>query len=64
MAKVLCITSLGHSTDIGLQLGKACYPHVVISSVFSLSFLFLFLPCPSNVSSTISSISFLSFSER
>ena len=25
-AKVLCIISLGHPTDIGLQFGKACYP--------------------------------------
>ena len=25
-AKVLCISSSGRPTDIGLQLGKACYP--------------------------------------
>ena len=46
----------GHPTDIGLQLGKACYlfcvagkgrGNVFISSVSSLSFQVLFLPCPS-----------------
>ena len=43
------LTSPGRPTDIGLQLGKACYPcsrvkgNVFISSFSSLSFLFLFL---------------------
>ena len=44
------LTSPGHQTDIGLQLGKACYScssegsrgNVFISSVSSLSFLYLF----------------------
>ena len=52
---IVYLTSLGGPTDIGLQLGKACYPcsrygwreDVFISSVSSFSFLFLFLPCPS-----------------
>ena len=55
---IVYLTSLGGGgglTDIGLQLGKACYPcsrygwrgDVFISSVSSFSFLFLFLPCPS-----------------
>ena len=47
--------SPGRPTEIGLQLGKACYPcsrygqkgNVFISSVSSRSFLFLFLSCPS-----------------
>ena len=53
---VVYLTSLGRSTDIGVQLGKACYRlvagkgrggggDIIISSVSSLSFLFLFLPC-------------------
>ena len=52
---VVYLATLGRPTDIGLQLGKACYPcssegwreNVFISSVSSLSFLFLFLPCHS-----------------
>ena len=60
----------GRLTDIGLQLGKACYPcsryglrgNVFISSVSSLSFLFLFLPCPSLSSLLLSLLSLFSFS--
>ena len=37
---------------------------IFISSVFSLSFIFLFLPCPSLISTTICSISLLPFSGR
>ena len=54
------LTSAGHPTDIGLHvlLGKTCYPcsrygsrgNVFISSTSILSFLFLFLPCPSLLS--------------
>ena len=65
---VVYLTSQGRPTDIGLQLGKACFlvagkgrGDVFISSVSSLSLLFLFLPCP--ISSTIS-ISFRPFSGR
>ena len=51
---VVYLTSPGHPTDTGLQLGKAYYPYswygfrknVFISSVSLLLFLFLFLPCP------------------
>ena len=57
--------------SVGLWLGKACYPcsryqergDVFISSVSSLSFLVLFLSCPS-LFSTISPIIFLPFSRR
>ena len=56
----------GHPIDIGLQLCKACYPcsrqglkrNVFISSVSSLSFLLLFLPCPP-LSSPLLSLLFL-----
>ena len=47
---VMYLMSPGRPTDIGLQLGKACYP---LSSLF-LSF----------ISSTISSITLLPFSGR
>ena len=59
------ITSPGRPTDIGLQLarpailvtGKGRGGNVFISSVSSLPFIFLsFLPCPSLISSTISSV--------
>ena len=48
-AKVSYLTSLGCPTDIGLQLGKDCYPcsrlgwrgNVFIYSVSSLSFIFI-----------------------
>ena len=64
------LTSLGRPTDIGLQLGKACYPcsgkgrggMFFISSVSSLSFLFLFLPCPSLSSPLLSLLSLFSLS--
>ena len=59
------LASQGRPTDIGLQLGKACLVagkgrggNVFISSVSSLSFLFLFHPY-----SSLSS-SFLPFSGR
>ena len=49
------LASPGRPTDVGLQLGKACCPrsrygkrgNVFISSVSSISLIFLFLPCPS-----------------
>ena len=44
---VMYLTSAGRPADIGLQLGKACFPssgNGFISSVSSLSFLFLFWP--------------------
>ena len=54
----------GRPTDIGLQLGKVCYPcsrwNVFISSVSSLSFLFLFLPCTSLPSPLLSILSLFS----
>ena len=61
---ILYLTSPGRPSDIGFQLGKACFPwsrkgkwgNVFIPSITSLSFLFSF------ISSTISSISFLPFS--
>ena len=64
------LTSLERPTDIGLQLGKACYPvvgkgrggNVFISSVSSLSFLYLFLPCPSLSSPLLSLLSLFSLS--
>ena len=71
---VVYLTSPGRPTVIGLQLprlailvaGKGRVGNVFISSVSSLSFLFLFLPCPAHsfISSTMSSISFLPFSGR
>ena len=70
---VVHLTSPGRPTDIGFQLGKACYSCRVrvegggmffTSSVSSLSLLFLFLPCPSLLTPTISAISFLPFSGR
>ena len=62
------ITSPGRPTDIGLQLGKTCYPckqvrvegECFISSVSSLSFLFPFLPCPSLPSPLLSILSLFS----
>ena len=57
----------GRPTDIGLQLGKACLSlqqvrveggFFFISSVSSLSFILLFLPCPS-LSSPLLSLLFL-----
>ena len=64
------LRSPGRPTDIGLQLGKACYPcggkgergNVFISSVSSLSFLFHFLPCPSLSSPLFSLLSLFSLS--
>ena len=59
MVKVSCITSPGRPTNIDLQLGKACIlvagkgGEIFISSVSSLSFLFLFLPCPSLTSTLL-----------
>ena len=47
-----------------LAAGKGRGENVFISSVSSLSFIFLFLPCPSFTSSTISSNSLLPFSGR
>ena len=71
---VMYLTSPGSPTDIGLQLGKACYPcskqglrgNVSICSVSSLSFLFLFLPCPSLSSPLLSLLSlfFLSLGDN
>ena len=63
---VVYLTSPGHPTDIGLQLGKACFVvagkgrggNVFISSVSPLSFLILFFPCPS-LSSPLLSLLFL-----
>ena len=69
---VVYLTSPGRPTDIGLQLGKACYPcmskgrrgmfYVFISSVSSLSFLFLFLPCSSLSFPLLPLLSLFSFS--
>ena len=67
---VVYLMSPGRPTDIGLQLGKACYPcsrlgyrgNVFISSVSSLSFLFLFLPCSSLSSLRLSLLSLFSLS--
>ena len=69
---VLYLMSLGHPLDIGLHLGKACCPcsryqvrvegNVFISSVSSLSFLVLFLPCPSLSSPLLSFLSLFSLS--
>ena len=65
---VVYLTSPGCPTDIGLQLGKACYPcsrvegNVFISSVSSLLVLFLFLPCPSLSSPLLSHLSLFSLS--
>ena len=61
----------GAPAEIGLQLGKACYPcsrkgergNVFISSVSSLSFIFLFLPCPS-LSSPLLSLFSLSLGDE
>ena len=58
------LISLGHPTEIGLQLGKALQQvrvegesrNVFISSVSSFSFIFFFFPCPSPSSSLLSSI--------
>ena len=67
-----CITSQGHPTDIGLQLGKACYfvagKRVKRECFYFFCFL-TFTPVPlSSLSlsliSSISSISFLPFSGR
>ena len=69
---VVYLVSLGHPTDIGLQLGKACY-HCSRWGVegecfyFFCFFTFIHFPSPlslSFISSTISSISPLPFSER
>ena len=72
MAKVLCIL---HHRGIQLILAyswarpailvasKGIEGNVFISSVSSLSFLFLFLPCPSLISSTIFSIFSLSLGD-
>ena len=65
------LVSPGRPADIGLHLGKACYPcsrwwyrgNVFTSSVSSLSFIFL-LPCPSLSSPAISSVCLLPFSVR
>ena len=63
---VVYLSSPGHPTDIGLQFGKACYPCIeggcFISSVSSLSFLFLFLPC-SSLSSPLLSLFSLSLGD-
>ena len=60
------LMSPGRPTDNGFQLGKACYPcsrgNILISSVSSLSFLFLFLPCPSLLSPLLSLLSLFSLS--
>ena len=64
------LTSLGRPTDIGLQLGNACYPRSrqrkrgndFTSSVSSLSFMFLFLLCPC-VSSLLLSLFSLSLGD-
>ena len=65
------LKSLGRSTDIGLQLGKACYPCSRLGSRGNVLFYFFtFMPVPlsslslSFISSTSSSISFLPFSGR
>ena len=58
---VMYLTSLGRPADIGLQLGKACCPcsryeqrgNVFVSSVPSLSFIFLSPLSLSFISSTI-----------
>ena len=66
---VVYLASPGRPTDIGLQLGKAavliadkgrggCF----ISSVSSLSFLFLFLSCPSLSTPLLSLLSIFSIS--
>ena len=58
---VMYLTPLGFPIDIGLQLGKACYP-CTLGNVFisSLSFLFLFLPCPSLLPTLLSLLSLFS----
>ena len=65
------LTSPGRPTDIGFQLGRACY-HVAVKGrgwMFLFCF-FTFIPVPlsslslSFISSTISSISFIPFSGR
>ena len=62
------LMSPGHPTDIGLQLGKACYPFSrrVLGECFYFFCFFTFISVPlSSLSlSFISSISFLPFSER
>ena len=72
-AKVLCILhhwgvqlilAYSWARPAILIVGKGRGGNVFISSVSSLSFLFLFLPCPSFISSTLSSISLLPFSGR
>ena len=47
--RIVSLTSSLMTHTLSLQLGKACYPFVAGkgTSVSSLSFLFLFLPCPS-----------------
>ena len=63
------LMSLGSPTDIGLQLGKACYPCSRRECFYFFCF-FSFIPVPlssqsrSFISSTMSSISFLPFSGR
>ena len=65
---VVYLTSPGRQTDIGLQLVEACYPVAgkgrggcFISSVSSLSLLFLFDPCPSLLSIYLLSLLFSPF---
>ena len=67
---VLYLTSPGRPTDIGLQLGKACYPCSRWGGCFYFFCFFTFIPVPlsslslSFISSTISFIFFLPFSGR
>ena len=70
---VVFLRSLECPTDIGLQLGKPCYPNVagkVEGKSFHFFCFFPFIPVPlsslflSFIFSTISSISFLPFSGR
>ena len=68
--KGVYLASSGRPTDIGLLLGKACClcsrwglrGGVFISSVSSLSFIFLFLPCPSLLSPLLPLLSLFSLS--
>ena len=62
---VVYLTSPGRPTDTGLQLGKTGRGrggNIFISSVSSLSFLFLFLPCSSLSSLLLSLLSLFSLS--
>ena len=61
---VMHLASPGRPTDIGIQLGKACYlcSRYVFISVSSFSFIFLFLSCSSLSSPLLSLLSLFSLS--